>query len=192
MAVTMPKFLQRFARHLDHLSDLLQSLKQFGCPFCGALETLNCHSKLQGNDPDGDSGQARKQRGQRVWCSNRGQRGGCGRSFSVFLAEVLPGHTVTSRWLWGLLKGLVSGGSIKAVIESLTPPFAPETLYHVLHRLRERLAAVRTALFREAAPPTCSHRDPLFQTTEHLRRLFAQSDCPIAQFQLHFQRSLLE
>ena len=69
------------------------SLKQLRCPGCGAAETLNRHSKLYGNDPHASDGQAQGQRGQRVWCSNRGQRGGCGRTVSLFLAVMLPRHS---------------------------------------------------------------------------------------------------
>jgi len=132
------------------------------------------------------------QRGQRVWCSNRDQRGGCGRSFSVFLAEVLPRHTVTGPGLWRLLDRWRAGGSIKAAAEALALPFALETLYHALHRLRQQLAAVRSQLWRVQKPGDSSQTDPLLQTVEHLRRLFPQSLCPVTDFQLHFQRPLLE
>ena len=168
------------------------SLKQLRCPGCGAAETLNCHSKLYGNDPSARDGKAQGQRGQRVWCCSRGRRGGCGRSFSIFLADVLPRHTVTGPELWRLLDRLLAGGSIKAAVEALAPPFALETLYHLLHRLRGRLAAVRSALCREQPAPPSSQTNPLLQTVEHLRRLFAKSDCPCADYQLHFQRPLLE
>jgi hypothetical protein len=167
-------------------------LKQLCCPQCGAAETLNCHSKLYGNDPNSTDGQGRVQRGQRVWCCNRGQRGGCGRSFSIFLAEVLPRHTVTGPGLWRLLNRLLAGGSIKAAAEALALPFALETLYHVLHRLRQQLAGVRWVLCRQQPPAASSQTDPLLQTVEHLRSLFAQGVCPVADFQLHFQHALLE
>jgi hypothetical protein len=167
-------------------------LKQLCCPQCGAAETLNCHSKLYGNDPNSTDGQGRVQRGQRVWCCNRGQRGGCGRSFSIFLAEVLPRHTVTGPGLWRLLNRLLAGGSIKAAAEALALPFALETLYHVLHRLRQQLAGVRSVLCRQQPPAASSQTDPLLQTVEHLRSLFAQGVCPVADFQLHFQHALLE
>ena len=109
-------------------------------------------------------------RGQRVFCSNRGQRGGCGRTFSVFLAEVLPRHTVTAPWLWQLLCRLLAGGSIKAAVEALAPPFGLETFYHLLQRLRRRLSDVRSLLCREQKPPVSLQSDPLLQTVEHLRR----------------------
>ena len=113
-------------------------LKQLRCPACGAAETLNRHSKLYGNDLSAANGQA--QRGQRVWCSSRGQRGGCGRSFSIFLADVLPRHTVRSTTLWSLLERWLEGGSVKAAAEALALPVGLETLYHLLQRMRPRLA----------------------------------------------------
>ena len=155
------------------------SLKQFRCPGCGAAETLNCHSKLYGNDPSASDGKAQGQRGQRVWCCNRGRRGGCGRSFSIFLADVLPRHTVTGPGLWRLLVRLLAGGSIKAAVEALALPFALETLYHLLHRLARAPGgsalgalpgAASPAQFanrsappdgRTFAPPLCQERLPL-------------------------------
>ena len=182
---------RRFVRTLHELEPYLRSLKQLCCPGCGVAETLNCHSKLFGNDPDSGSG-GRAQRGQRVWCSNRGQRGGCGRSFCIFLTEVLPRHTVSSAALWALLGRWLGGGSIKAAAEALALPFGLETLYHLLQRMRLRLSALRSALSGQAPPPASSHPDPLLQTVEHLRGVFAGSKCPVAEFQLHFQRPLLE
>ena len=38
--------------------------------------------------------------------------------------------------MWRLLDRLLAGGSIKAAVEALSLPFALETLYHLLHRLR--------------------------------------------------------
>jgi hypothetical protein len=132
------------------------------------------------------------QRGQRVWCSNRGQRGGCGRSFCIFLADVLPRHTVTGSELWRLLERLLGGDSIKAAAEALGLPFALETLYPLLHRLKGRLPQVRSLLYREQKAPASSQSDPLLETVEHLRSLFPKSACPATDFQLHFQRPLLE
>jgi hypothetical protein len=162
-------------------------LKQLRCPVCGAAETLNCHSKLYGNDPQKADGCV--QRGQRVWCCNRGQRGGCGRSFSIFLADILPRHTVRAATVWALVSGLLAGRSIAAAARAL--PHAPETLYHLLHRLRARLTTLRSGLSAERPAPASSQSDPLLQTVEHLRNLFPQSESPTAEFQLHFQRSLL-
>jgi hypothetical protein len=187
----MPNVLCRFVRSLKELTEHLFSLKQLCCPDCGSAETLNCHSKLYGNDPDSALG-AQNLRGQRVWCCPRGQRGGCGRSFSVFLADVLPRHTVTGSWLWRFLDRWLAGGSIKAAVEALSPPFALETMYHLLQRMRKRLSTVRSALCREQHALASSQADPLLQTVEHLRQIFSKAGSPCADFQFHFQRPLLE
>jgi len=186
----MANSLRRFVAGLKELADYLLGLKQLRCPECGVAETLNCHSKLYGNDPQSRTG-GQAQRGQRVWCSNRGQRGGCGRSFSIFLAEVLPRHTVRAGVLWSLLAGLLSGRSLKAAAEALGQPFALESLYHLRGRMRLGLSAVRSLLCRQEPPPASSQTDALLHTVEHLRRLFPQSACPVAAFQLRFQRPLL-
>jgi hypothetical protein len=149
------------------------SLKQSPCPHCGCIGSLNRHSRALGNDPNVTAGQAF--RGKRVFCSNRGQRGGCGRTFAFFLADVLPRHTLTASLLWPWLVKLLAGLSFKAAAE----------------KLRQCLASVRTRLCREQSPPVSSQADPLLQTMEHLRVVFSGSDCPPADFQLHFQRPFL-
>ena len=152
---------------------------------------MNCHSKLYGNDPDSATGEPTL-RGQRVWCCPRGRRGGCGKSFSIFLAEVMPRHTVRASTLWSLLERLLAGGSISAAAKVLAAPFVLESLYHLLRRMRSRLVVVRSGLCRERPAPASSQSDPLLQTVEHLRRVFPKSGCPCADFQLRFQRPLLE
>ena len=165
------------------------SLKQSPCPHCGCVGTLNRHSRLRGNDPHTADGQT--ERGQRVFCSNRGQRGGCGRTFSCFLAEVLPRHTITAPLVWRWLMQLLAGLSLKAAVEKLRLPFALETLGRLRHRWRRGLDQVRTRLCREQSPPASNHPDPGLQTVEHLRRVFAAGVCPPADFQLHFQHPLM-
>jgi hypothetical protein len=105
---------------------------------------------------------------------------------------VLPRHTVKASVLWSLLDRLLAGGSIKAAVEALASSFGLETLYHLLQRMRPRLATLRSALCQEQPAPASSRTDPLLQTVEHLRRLFPNRDNLCAEFQLHFQRPLLE
>ena len=167
------------------------SLKQQRCQCCGQSETLNWHSVLYGNDPASQDKVGQAARGQRVFCSDRGQRGGCGRTFSIFPAEVLPRHSITGTLLWKLLVQLLARISVKAAAQSLRLPFALETLYHLLGRLRRRLDAVRGRLCRKEKPPASSQSDPLLQTVEHLQSVFSGSLCPVSEFQFSFQQPLL-
>jgi hypothetical protein len=186
----MRKALWCFVCSLKELGRYLLGLKQMACPFCGAVETLNCHSKLYGNDPDSHQGSP-TQRGQRVWCSDRGRRGGCGRSFSIYLADVLPRHTVTARWLGRLLERLLAGDSTRAAFHALRPPFPLDTLYHLLQRLRRRLPDLRTRLCRQLKPPESHQSDPLLQTAEHLQIVLGAAASAPEAFQLRFQHPLM-
>jgi len=142
-----------------------------------------------GNDPKAADGEVF--RGQRVYCSNRGLRGGCGRTFAFFLADILPRHTLTASLVWGCLVKLLAGFSRKAAAEKLRLSFALETIYRVGRRLRRRLDVLRTRLCREQTPGASTHPDPLRQTVEHLQTVFADSPCPPADFQLRFQQPFL-
>lgn len=150
---------------------------------------MNRHSLLCGNDPDLPS--AESVRGQRVFCSNRGQRGGCGRTFSLMLADVLPRHTFTASRVWPWLVELLAGLSVKAAAERQRLPFALESVYRLRRKLRERLDALRSRLCREQPPPASQQVDPLLHAVEHLRSVFAGEACPPAAFQLRFQESFV-
>ena len=165
------------------------SLKQLPCPHCEQGETLNRHSILYGNDPS-DCAKERV-RGQRVFCSNRGQRGGCGKTFSVYLADTLPRHTLTATLLWQWLIHKLAGLSAKAAAEKASLPFALETVYHLGRRLKLGLDRLRTLLCRKQAPPSSVQTDPLLQSVEHLQSAFPCHECPPAAFQLDFQLPFL-
>ncbi len=126
-----------------------------------------------------------------MFCSNRGQRGGCGKTFSLVLADVLPRHTLNASQVWRWLVELLAGLSVKAAVEKLRLPFALETIYRLRHRLQQGLAPVRTRLCRELSPPVSRQSQPLLQTVEHRRAGFPASACPPADFQLHFQHPWL-
>jgi hypothetical protein len=163
------------------------SLKQERCPHCACFGTLIRHSILYGNDPNSHAGQVK--RGQRVLCSNRDQRLGCGRTFPIFLAAVLPRHTVTAPVLWTFILSLLDGHSIKASAKNL--PFALETFYGMRRKLRLSLDVLRTRLLGSLSPPRSARIDPLLETFELLLTVFAGSACPIAAFALRFQDSVL-
>ena len=185
--MSKPSF--RFVRDHKHLEEQLLGLKGQRCGRCGCAESLNRHSLLYGNDPADCAKQV--VRGQRVWCSDRGQRGGCGKTCSIFLADILPRHTVPATLLWKLLLQWLAGSSIKAAAESLRLPFALETLSQLVQRLRQRLPVLRPLLAQKQKPPASSESDPLGQTLRHFQALFHSAACPLQEFQLAFGRPLM-
>lgn len=130
-------------------------------------------------------------RGQRVFCSDRGQRGGCGKTFPLFLAGVLPRHTFNAALLWALLLKLLAGATIKAAAEILALPFSLEAVYGIVRRCRHRLDVVRSLLGREHPVRASQQSDPFFQTLEHLRQIFPQATDALTAYQRHFQQPFL-
>jgi hypothetical protein len=141
-----------------------------------------------GNDPVEQTG--RIARGQRVFCCDRGQRGGCGRTFPVLFAWALPQHTFTATLLWQAVQKWLGGLSIRASWQTVTSPLALDSFYHLLQRLRRRLTVLRTTLSKAHRPPESQHTDPLLQTFEHMRLVFPQAACPTESFQQRFQSPL--
>lgn len=130
-------------------------------------------------------------RGQRVFCSDRGRRGGCGKTFPLFLAGVLPRHTFNATLLWALLLKLLGGATIKAAAEILSLPFSLEAVYGIVRRCRHRLDVVRSLLVRAHAAPVSKQSDPFFQTLEHLQQIFPQATGALVAHQRHFQQPFL-
>ncbi len=130
-------------------------------------------------------------RGQRVFCSDRGQRGGCGKTFSIFLADVLPRHSVRASVFWKLLCQLLAGTSVKAAAESLGSVFALETYCGLVRRLRRRLDVLRPLLCQQSKPPQSTDADPLLLTLRHFQSRFVAPVCPLAEFQMVFGRPLM-
>jgi hypothetical protein len=178
-----------FVKDLQVLEKTLCGLKGMACSFCGRRGTLNRHGPIEGNDPQ--SAQGRLRRGHRVYCANRGRRGGCGRTFSILLAHVLPRHTFTASLLWSVLAGLLGRLSIRAAWKAAGKPLALETTYHLIQRLRRRLSDLRTCLAPLRRPPEDDQCDPLLQTLAHLRAAFPDCPCPVETFQERLHRPLL-
>lgn len=159
-------------------------LKFLPCPHCHCVGNLNGHGFLRGY---GDRGSERVQRGWRIFCSNRHRRKGCGRTYSVLLANFLKRRTVTACRLWKFLDGILSGLSIKTAWEKIASPFSLECGYRLWKKFRSLQSQIRSLLCRKGDPKFSSSKNPLLQTLEHLRDVFSSSSCPISAFQFHFQ-----
>jgi hypothetical protein len=184
-AVKEPKHVV-FVPDPERLEKFFRSIKSMACPFCEHIGSLNRHSRLYGNDPKENQG--RVLRGQRARCSDRGQRGGCGRTFPVLFAWVLPRHSFTAPLVWQTVKRWLDGLSVGASWQPGKTPLLLGSFYHLIQRLRGRLSMLRTVLSEIRRAPESRRSDPLLQTFEHLCVAFPQTSCPIAAFQERFQK----
>lgn len=153
----------RFVRTEEELEEFRRSVKLRACQHCGAHETLNAHGFLRGY---GETGSEVAKRGRRFFCSNRGRRAGCGRTFSVSISGYLPRFSVLALALWSLLRCAVKTSLFQA---ARLPSWSLSlSSAYRLKRLFEREAPqFRGWLFREKGPPEIPSRSPLTQLLAH-------------------------
>lgn len=169
-----------FCRSDDEWNAIAERLKQTACPYCKMVGMLIRHGFLYGFD---DSSPPRRTlRARRVFCSNRNARPGCGRTFSVWLADKIRRINLSSGGLWQFLQRAIAAG-IAAAIRAASR-FSDRTWYRVWKRFNRGQSKVRTALLGRCPPPTllAEHR-PAAHTLAHLHAAFPNADCPIADFQ---------
>ncbi len=144
---------------------------------------------VYGNGATGDS---RILRGARFLCSPRRKSNpGCAHSFTIWLAECPPRHSVGSKGLWRFLGHYHSGLSIGAAWEKARTGFSIESAYRWVRRMYEIQSRLRAHLCRVRAPPPHSDaRNPLSEVLEHSVLALGKDD-PIRSFHLRFQTDLL-
>lgn len=172
-------------RFVSSESDLIafqEGVKGVECVHCHRVATLNSHGYL--------TDQSGVVRGLRLWCCpRRGSRPGCGKTFSIFIASVLPGYSVPALMLasfllaWSQLRG-----DVLAAWEQATTGFSTDSAYRWIRRFKLNQGEVRAQLCRVRAPPPPRGDGILADLFEHLNLVLESNDFTHA-FQLRFQRS---
>ena len=149
------------------------------CPHCQRVGTLIRHGFLYGFD---DSSKQATDAARRIFCSNRNHRPGCGRTFSVWLADKIRRLGLTTGGLWRFLRRAVADG-ILAAIRGFDCHLSDRTLLRIWKRFHQGQCQIRTALSGRCLPPELPAHRPEAQVLAHLRAAFADAPCPIATFQ---------
>jgi hypothetical protein len=172
---------------------IVERLKQTPCPHCKTVGTLIRHGTLSGFDDS--SPQGKTIRARRIFCSNRHQRRGCGRTFSVWLANKIRRLSLSTRTLWRFLQLAVVGSiaaAIRATIQATNCHRSDRTFQRIWKRFDRGQSRIRTALLGRGPPPELpagpTRRPAAAQVLAHLQATFPHADCPIAAFQ-HATRS---
>jgi len=161
------------------------------CPHCGRTGRLNCHGWLRGNSEVSGAANGQRIRGARFYCSKRGNRQGCGKTFSAMKPANMPGFSVSCGVLEGFVAGVRKGLSRKAAWEAVRSPYSLQTAYDLWNRLRRCQSVVRTRLHKARPPPRQTSPDSMLQTLDHLKAAFPAGDGPVCEYQSFFQQSFL-
>jgi hypothetical protein len=171
--------------------DVLLDIKLVACPHCRRSGTLIGHGFLRGY---AERGSSQVVRGRRFFCSNRGLRQGCGRTFSVALMTVLGGFIVRTLTLFCFAQAVLGGLTRRAAwLREASGAFALTSGYRLWRRLQGAQSALRSHLSREAPAPLCAAREPLEQLLTHFARALGDTEPDLfAAYQTGSQRAIFE
>lgn len=166
---------------------LYSKLKITECPHCKSVGFLIKHGFLRGYDSQHPVGKTA--RATRVFCSNRNRATGCGRTFSVWMADRIKHLFLSAESLWQFLSNAVNSGNKLQAFRNLNSGLSDSSAYHIWRRFRNSLTTIRTALAGLCEPPTIESDCPAQLTLVHLQQAFKEhSLSPIAAFAATFKR----
>jgi len=172
-----------FYRSAEEWIAIAERLKQTPCPHCKVVGALIRHGFLRGFDES--SPQQKTVRARRVFCSNRNARRGCGRTFSVWIADKIRRLSLTTGGLWRFLQH-AAAGSVLGAIRMAACHLSDRTLLRIWKRFDQGQSTIRTALLGRCPPPEAPAEPwqrPAAQVLAHLQAAFPDAHCPIAAFQ---------
>jgi hypothetical protein len=172
-----------FYRGEEEFHAIYAKLKWTPCPRCKVIGTLILHGFLRGFDEL--NRQRKAVRARRVFCSNRNARGGCGKTFSVWIADKVERVSLTAGCLWKFLKLIADGISKLKAIRALDCQLSDRSLYRIWNRFDLGQSKLRAALAPRCRPPELASDRPAAQVIAHLQAAFPErsSSCPITDFQ---------
>lgn len=166
-----------------------ERLKLLPCPHCRAVGCLIRHGYLKGY---GDHAKEKRRRGWRIFCSDRGRRTGCGRTYAVLLAICLYRRRVDADLLWNFLRMILEGARRATAWETATASFCVETGSRLWAGFLKNQSRLRSFLHRRMKPSALlSPEIPVGQLLAHLQAAFPDSSSPVAAFQHTLQEAFL-
>jgi hypothetical protein len=170
-----------FYRTAEEWNALAERLKLTPCPHCQVVGALIRHGFLRGFDEAHP--QRKTLRARRIFCSNRQARPGCGRTFSVWLADKIRRLGLTTTGLWRFLQRAVADGILAALRDSVCH-LSDRSLLRIWQRFRHGQSQIRTALCGRCPPPALpAEHQPAAHVLAHLQAAFPDAPCPITTFQ---------
>ena len=177
--------LDRFTLSLDSLGESLQ------CPHCLKSNHLISHGIVYKQFAI----HKREAVGKRVFCSNRHQRSGCGRTVQLYLKKVFPSLQYGASQLFVFLSLLLLKTSVKVAYQTATDQNDSRQAWRWLNKLNLKLTDFRCALELSGKTSDCEfthkgRRLRLLLST--LKNLFSKlTDCPCSNYQLIYQQAFI-
>lgn len=185
--------MQTYYPSFEAIEQQTQQLDNEQCAHCWQTQQLVSHGFVRKKRVGG----APEAVGKRVFCSNRNQRTGCGRTVQLYLDSKVRYLHYAGCCVVALLLWLSKGTTVQRAYHHATGAATPRNAYRWLHKLWAQLSAYRSLahqpwLLATDAPAT-AHAHPrwglLLATGSALLQRFGDPLC--AHFQRQLQRSFL-
>ena len=179
----------------------LALIKCAPCPHCRRCGALNRHGYLKGYAPQNT--RHKIIRALRVYCSNRGNAAGCGRTFSLWVADKVKRLFLNTKELWEFLQQKANTGNTSKSFKQIHSPMTGSAAFRIWKRFLKAQSTIRTTLcsicqlpqqihasVADTAPSVPSDIASWAQATiAHLKEAFKDSTLnPIAAYQVQTQR----
>lgn len=177
---------QRICSSPEEIEAVFDKLKATACPHCKQVGSLIRHGFLRGYDQEQLRGKT--VRARRVFCNNRRRAAGCGRTFSVWIADKIKRLFLHADSLWAFLQQAVLTGNKLQAFRSLESRLSDSAAYRIWKRFHKAQSAIRTALNTLCKPPQIASKQPAQLTLAHLEAAFKPHSLdPVAAFQVTLQ-----
>ncbi len=183
----------RLCRYFNTKNEFVQfknKIKLVPCPHCHRIGFLILHGQLEGFCL-GAKGEE-LYRGHRYLCSNRNNRSGCGRTFSILMNYAIKYTAAGADCLWKFLSSVKQGKPTNTVFKNKSFPFTAHCAYRWLEKLLKYQFAIRNNLLKKTSIPRLNCSNHLVQLIHHLKLAFVGNLCTVAAYQNHFQTSFFK
>jgi hypothetical protein len=182
-----------FYSSLSAIEQKTAQLDRLTCQHCHCSDQLVPHGFVYKKQLGGEPLAV----GKRVFCSNRRQRSGCGRTMQLYLDSVIRGLHYAGTVVVAFMMALLAGASVGQAYGQATGAADPRHAWVWLTRLEAQLSCHRSVShqvpLQDAVPPAFAWRPPrysvLFTAWQMLLHSFASPLC--SNYQRHTQRSLI-
>jgi len=184
----MPK--KRYISHIK-INPPDYTIKHSPCPHCRRTGNLIYHGYLYGIS---ECRCHQVTRGQRIFCSNRNKRKGCGRTFSCFLAKYIYRSLLSTTTAWEFLKAYRSGLSLEKAYANLNPlcTLSFNTLLRFWKKFTLNTSEIRTYILNNYSQHHDHFKSHIDETIQHIEQcLYHPRLDPLAYYQIQSQTTII-
>lgn len=133
----------------------LALIKCTPCLHCRRCDALNRHGYLKGYALQNT--RHKTVCALRVYCSNRGNAAGCGRTFSLWVADKVKRLFLNSEELWQFLEQKANTGNTSKSFKQIHSPMTGSAAFRIWKRFLKAQSTIRTTLCAICQPPQHPH-----------------------------------